>query len=138
MTATETLREILKTSRTVAVVGLSRSAHRPSHEVASFLQQAGYRVVPVRPGAGAILGEPVHESLEEASRVVGPLEIVNVFRRSDAVPELLGPLLAVRPRLVWMQVGVHHEPTAARLREQGIPVVMDRCLMADYPRILGA
>lgn len=138
MSQTDTLREILRTARTVAVVGLSPSAHRPSHEVASYLQQAGYRVIPVRPGAGTILGEPVYSSLEEARRAVGPLDIVNVFRRADAVPELLEPLLTVHPRLVWMQVGVRHQATADRLQEAGIPVVMDRCLMVDHPRILGA
>ncbi len=137
MNQAETLRDILRTARTIAVVGLSPSAHRASHQVAAYLQRAGYRIVPVRPGAGTILGEPVHATLEEAHRAAGPLDIVNLFRRSETIPDLLQSLLAVRPRLVWMQLGVHHEPTAARLREAGMTVVMDRCLMVDHPLIVG-
>lgn len=138
MSDTETLAGILRTARIIAVVGLSPSTHRPSHEVARYLQRVGYRVIPVRPGGGSILGEPVQATLADAARAVGTLDIVNVFRRSDAIPELLEPLLAIGPRLVWMQVGVHHAPTAERLRAAGIPVVMDRCLMVDHPWILGA
>ncbi|HXI20039.1 MAG TPA: CoA-binding protein, partial [Gemmatimonadales bacterium] len=113
-------------------VGLSPRTERPSHRVAEYLQQAGFRIVPVRPGAERILGEPAWPDLGAAAQHAGPLDIVNVFRRSETIPDLLEALLALRPRLVWLQVGVRHEPAAARLEAADIPVVMDRCLMVDH------
>jgi predicted CoA-binding protein len=128
--------QILRTSHRIAVVGLSPRPERPSHEVARYLQRAGYTIVPVRPTGSTILGEPVLPNLAAAA-AAGPVDIVNVFRRSEYVPALLPDLLAVRPRLVWMQMGVRDEPTARRLESEGIAVVMDRCLAVDH-QILGA
>jgi predicted CoA-binding protein len=130
------IEEILRTSRRIAVVGLSPKPERPSHGVADYLQRAGYTIVPIRPTGSTILGEPVLPNLAAAA-AAGPVDIVNVFRRSEYVPALLPELLAVRPRLVWMQVGVRDEPTARRLESEGIAVVMDRCLAVDH-QILGA
>lgn len=124
---------ILRASRTIAVVGLSPNPGRPSHAVALYLQEAGYRIVPVRPGVERILGELCHPDLTAAAAREGPLDIVNVFRRSAAIPSLRDSLLAVRPRLVWLQVGVRDDAVAAELEAAGIPVVMDRCLMVDHP-----
>jgi uncharacterized protein len=129
---------ILRASSCVAVVGLSPRSVRPSHVVATYLQQAGFRIVPVRPGAERILGEPAWPDLRTAARHAGPLDVVDVFRRSETIPDLLDDLLAIRPKLVWLQVGVRHEPTAARLEAAGIPVVMDRCLMVDHPWLVSA
>ena len=123
--------EILRTSRRIAVVGLSPKPERPSHGVAAYLQRAGYTIIPVRPTGVTILGEPVHPNLRAAS-ATGPIDIVNVFRRSEFVPALLDDLLAVRPRLVWLQVGIRDDLTAQRLEADGIPVVMDRCLAVDH------
>ncbi len=128
--------QILRTSRRIAVVGLSPRPERPSHAVARYLQRAGYTIVPVRPTASLILGEPVQPNLRAAA-ATGPLDIVDIFRRSEFVPALLDDLLAVRPRLVWMQVGVRDEATARRLRAEAIVVVMDRCLAVDH-QLLGA
>ncbi|MDH4132374.1 MAG: CoA-binding protein [Gemmatimonadota bacterium] len=129
---------ILREATTIAVVGLSPDPSRPSHGVARYLQRAGYRVIPVRPGNEKILGERAFPDLGSAQTAAGPIDIVNIFRRSEAVPELLPDLLAVRPRLVWMQVGVEHPATAALLEEAGIPVVMDRCLMVDHAEMVAA
>ena len=134
----EQIGAILREARTVAVVGLSPDRARPSHEVASYLQEAGYRVLPVRPGSEPILGEPLFPDLRSAQAAAGPIDIVNIFRRSEHVPELLPDLLAIRPRLVWMQVGVRHPATAAALEQAGIPVVMDRCLMVDHAGMVAA
>jgi len=134
----EQIGAILREARTVAVVGLSPDRARPSHEVASYLQEAGYRVLPVRPGSEPILGEPLFPDLRSAQAAAGPIDIVNIFRRSEYVPELLPDLLAIRPRLVWMQVGVRHPATAAALEQAGIPVVMDRCLMVDHAGMVAA
>jgi hypothetical protein len=125
------IRKILKDARTIAVVGLSPNPHRPSHEVASYLQTAGYRIVPVRPGVASLLGEPAWPDLQSALHA-GPIDIVDVFRRSEFVADLADDLLLVRPRLVWLQVGVRDPVTAARLEAAGIPVIMDRCLMVEH------
>jgi uncharacterized protein len=93
--------EILRSARRIAVVGLSPKPERPSYGVASYLQRAGYTIIPVRPTGTIILGEPVRPDLRAAA-ATGPIHIVNVFRRSEFVPALLSDLLAVRPRLVWM------------------------------------
>jgi predicted CoA-binding protein len=130
-----TLGAILRTSSVIAVVGLSPRSSRPSHEVAAYLQEAGYRILPVRPGGECILDEPSYPDLRSAAAAAGPIDIVNIFRRSDALPSLLDELLLVRPRLVWMQVGVAHEGVRATLEAAGIPVVMNRCLMVDHPRL---
>lgn len=129
--ARTTLGPILRESRHIAVVGLSPDPSRPSHEVASYLQSQGYRIIPVRPGADTILGERSHSDLASAA-AAGPIDIVNIFRRSDAIPALLPALLAVHPRLVWMQVGVEDAATARALEARGIAVVMNRCLMVDH------
>lgn len=130
------LHRLLREARTIAVVGLSPDPARPSHSVAAYLQRAGYRIVPVRPdGVPRILGEPVQPDLR-AARAAGPIDIVNVFRRSDALPGLVDAILAAAPRLVWMQVGVVHEAAARRLADAGIPVVMDRCLAVDHHAML--
>lgn len=122
---------ILRTARRIAVVGLSPRPERPSHGVAAYLQRVGYTIVPVRPDGATILGEPVQPDLRAAA-AAGPIDIVNIFRRSEFVPALLEAILAVRPKLVWMQVGVRDAATARRLEAEGIPVVMDRCLAVDH------
>lgn len=125
------LREILRASHRVAVVGLSPKPHRASYGVAAYLQRIGYRIVPVHPAGGVTLGEPVHLDLRSAA-ATGPLDIVDIFRRSEFIPALRDELLAVRPRLVWMQLGVEHADTARQLEATGIRVVMDRCLAVDH------
>jgi predicted CoA-binding protein len=99
--------------------------------VAIYLQRAGYTIIPVRPTGTTILGEAVQPDLRAAA-AGGLIDVVNVFRRSEFVPALLPDLLAVRPRLVWMQVGIRHEETARRLEAEGIAVVMDRCLAVEH------
>jgi uncharacterized protein len=130
------LSQILRSARRIAVVGLSRKPERPSHGVAAYLQQAGYTVVPVHPVGGITLGEPVHPDLRSAAST-GPIDIVNIFRRSEHVPALLDAILDVKPALVWMQVGVRNEDVARTLEAAGIAVVMDRCLAVDHHSLRG-
>lgn len=125
------LRTLLREARRIAVVGLSRKPHRASHGVAAYLQRAGYTIVPVHPAGGVTLGEAVHPNLRSAA-TTGPIDIVDIFRRSEFIPALLDDLLAVRPRLVWMQLGVEDADTARRLEDAGIRVVMNRCLAVDH------
>ncbi|HYA52779.1 MAG TPA: CoA-binding protein [Streptosporangiaceae bacterium] len=130
------LRDILVTSRHIAVVGLSPNPARPSHRVAAYLQDVGYRIIPVRPAVRSVLGQPAFPDLRSAARTA-PIDIVDVFRRSEVIPELVDDCLAVRPRLVFLQVGVVHPGAAARLEAAGIPVVMDECLKVEHARLVG-
>jgi uncharacterized protein len=126
------LGELVRNARRIAVVGLSRKPERPSHGVAAYLQRAGYTIIPVHPAGGVTLGEPVYPDLRSAAAAAGPIDIVNVFRRSEHIPALLEQLLELRPQLVWMQVGIRHPEVARKLEEAGIAVVMDRCLAVDH------
>ena len=127
--------DILRRARRIAVVGLGDNPVRPAYGVAGYLQRAGYTIVPVHPVATAVLGEPAHPDLESAAKA-GAIDIVNVFRRSEAVPALVPGCVAVRPLLVWLQVGVRHDPSAHLLEAAGIPVVQDRCIAVDH-QLLG-
>ena len=128
-------REILRSFRTFAVVGLSPKPHRDSHIVARFLQEHGYRVIPVHPEADSILGEKCYGSLTEIPEKV---EVVDVFRRSEAVPPVVEEAIAVGARVVWMQLGVIHEEAAGRARKAGLLVVMDHCPVIEYRRHFGS
>jgi predicted CoA-binding protein len=127
---------LLRQAKRIAVVGLGESTWRPAWGVAAYLQRAGYTIVPVHPRAGTVLGERAVPDLAEAARG-GPVDIVNVFRRSDAIPSLVDPCVAVRPLLVWLQVGIRHDESARRIEAAGIPVVQDRCLAVDHHQLLG-
>jgi predicted CoA-binding protein len=126
------LAELLRGAHRIAVVGLSRKPERPSHAVAAYLQRVGYKIVPVHPAGGVTLGERVHPDLRTAAAQAGPIDIVDIFRRSEHIPALLDQLLEVRPPLVWMQQGIRHDEVARQLETAGIAVVMDRCLAVDH------
>ena len=134
MTA-EALRDILGAARTIAVVGLSPTPERPSHGVARYLQGAGYRIVPVNPHHAAILGERSYPTLTAAARDHA-LDVVDVFRRSEFAGAVVDEAIRVRPRLIWLQLGVVDAAAGERAAAAGIPCVMDRCLMVDH-RALG-
>ena len=136
MTA-EALRDLLATSRTVAVVGLSPTATRPSHGVARYLREAGYRIVPVNPGHATVLGEKSYPTLTAAA-ADHAIDVVDVFRRSEFVGPIVDEAIGLqpRPRLIWLQMGVVDEAARARAQAAGIRCVMDRCLMVDH-RALG-
>jgi predicted CoA-binding protein len=116
---------------------LSRKPDRPSHGVAAYLQRAGYTIIPVHPAGGITLGERVYPDLRSAAAGAGPIDIVNIFRRSEHIPALLEQLLEVRPGLVWMQQGIRHAEVARQLEAAGIAVVMDRCLAVDHQSLGG-
>ncbi len=131
----EETREILKSFRTFAVVGLSPRPDRDSHIVARFLLERGYRVIPVRPGVDRILGERCYASLREVPEKV---EVVDIFRRSEMVPPVVEEAIAVGAKVIWMQLGVIHEEAAERARNAGLQVVMDRCPVIEYRRHFGS
>jgi predicted CoA-binding protein len=128
------IKTILEESRTVAVVGLSPRPERDSHRVAKYLQGQGYRIIPVNPNAEEVLGE---RSYPDLASVPEPIDIVDIFRRSEAVPGIVKEAIKVGAKTVWMQQGVIHEAAAARAREVGLQVVMDRCIMIEHRRYFG-
>ena len=128
-------REILRSFRTFAVVGLSPRPERDSHRVARFLQDHGYRILPVYPGESEILGERCYGRLAD---IPSRVEVVDLFRRSEAVPPFVDEAIAIGARVVWMQLGVIHEEAAERARRAGLLVVMDRCPVIEYRRHFGA
>jgi hypothetical protein len=131
-----TVAETLRTAKRIAVVGLSPRPERPSHSVSRYLQRVGYTVIPVRPATvEPILGQVVHPDLRSAAES-GPIDIVNVFRQPAALPALVEDIIAVRPKLVWMQLGVVHQESAERIEAAGIPVVMDYCLAVEHNQLL--
>jgi predicted CoA-binding protein len=133
----EQVAELLRSARQIAVVGLSPRPERPSHGVAAYLQRAGYTVIPINPCGGTILGERVYPGLTAAAAAAGPIDVVDIFRRSQFVSGLVDSILAVRPRLAWMQIGVRDDQSARRLEAAGITVVMDRCLAVDHQSLGG-
>ena len=126
-------RELLLGARRIAVVGLSADPSRPSHWVSEYMQGAGYEIIPVHPNGGSVLGVPAHPDLAGAA-ATGPIDIVNVFRRSEHIPALVDDMIAVKPALVWLQAGIRNDEAAGRLEAAGIPVVQDRCIMVDHRR----
>jgi predicted CoA-binding protein len=129
---TPNIPDILKSTRTIAVVGLSGSLSRPSNGVAAYLQRAGYRIIPVNPNETEVLGERCYARLEDIPEKV---DLVDIFRRPEHVPEIVESAIRIGARTVWMQEGVVHPVAAERAREAGLQVVMDRCILKDHRRL---
>ena len=127
--AVDPITELLKTSRTIAVVGLSSNRSRPSYGVAEYLQSVGYRIIPVNPNESEVLGEKSYPGLEAIPEKV---EIVDIFRRPEAVPEVVESAIRIGAKAVWMQEGVTHPEAAERARQAGLAVVMDRCIFREH------
>jgi predicted CoA-binding protein len=126
-----TIKEILETYRTIAVVGLSSRLFRASNGVSRFMQSAGYRIIPVNPHETEVLGEKAYPSLDA---VPDAIEIVDIFRRSEFVPEIVEAAIRKNARVIWMQEEVIHEEAAERARRAGLDVVMDRCILKEHMR----
>ena len=121
--------KILRSARTIAVVGLSANPRRPSHGVARYLQRAGYRIIPVNPNVAEVLGERAYPTLAE---LPGPVDVVEVFRRSEFAGGIVDEAIAIGAGAVWLQDGVVDEPAAERARAAGLDVVMDDCMMRRH------
>jgi predicted CoA-binding protein len=121
--------QVLKTSRTIAVVGLSNRRHRPSYGVSQYLQSVGYRIIPVNPAETEVLGEKCYARLEDIPERV---DVVDIFRRSEFVPEIVESAIRIGARAVWMQEGVIHADAAERARRAGLTVVMNACLLKEH------
>ena len=129
MTKTDVIEKILKESKTIAVVGLSPDPARPSHGVARYLQAQGYRIIPVNPLIEEVLGEKSYPDLASVPETV---DVVDIFRGSRHVPAIVEAAIVKGARAVWMQEGIVHQEAAARAREAGLMVVMDRCMLKEH------
>ena len=121
--------EILRHYRVVAVVGLSNNPNRPSYRVARYLQEHGFRIVPVNPGCPEILGERCYAGLRD---IPFPVEIVDIFRKVEAIPTIVDDAIAVGAKVVWMQQGLEEPNAARRAKQAGLRVLMDRCLKIEH------
>lgn len=127
--------EILRSARTIAVVGVSSKRFRPSYGVTEYMQRAGYRIIPVNPQESEVLGEKSYPDLDS---VPGPIDIVDIFRRSEFVPEIVEAAIRKGAKMIWMQEGVVHEQAARRAQAAGLAVVMDHCILKEHRRLAQA
>jgi predicted CoA-binding protein len=126
--------EILRSTRTIAVVGLSNSHMRPSNGVSEYMKRVGYRIIPVNPNETEVLGEKSYARLED---VPEQIDMVNVFRRPEHVPEIVESAIRIGAKSVWLQEGVIHEAAAQRARDAGLAVVMDKCILKEHRKLQG-
>ncbi|MDH3703078.1 MAG: CoA-binding protein [Alphaproteobacteria bacterium] len=132
----ETIRTVLRDTRTVAMVGASANWSRPSFFVMKYLQRKNYRVIPVNPGIAGqeILGEPVAASLSD---IGDPVDMVDIFRNSEAAGPITGEAIEIGAKSVWMQIGVRNDDAASRAEAAGLTVIMNRCPKIEYSRLCG-
>jgi uncharacterized protein len=131
----DAIADLLRSSKTIAVVGLSSKRFRPSFGVTQYMQSAGYRIIPVNPNEAEVLGEKSYASLEAIPPEI-KIDIVDIFRRSEEVPPIVESAIKTGARAIWMQKGVINEAAAARAREAGLEVVMDLCILKEHRRRL--
>ncbi|MCP3798687.1 CoA-binding protein [Allokutzneria sp. A3M-2-11 16] len=127
------MEQVLRSMRTIAVVGASDRPDRPSHGVATYLQRAGFQVFAVNPKlSGELFGNPVHAALED---IPEPIDVVDVFRRPSDVPPVVESAIAVRAKAVWLQLGITNANAEARARDAGLSVIANRCLKVEHARL---
>jgi len=130
----EEIKDTLRSSKTVVIVGISPKPDRPSYIVASYLQSKGYRILPVRPDGEEILGEKVHRSLTEIPKEIG-IDIVDIFRKPEDVPPVVEEAIQRRAKVIWMQEGVIHGGACHQAEQAGLKVVMDLCIKKEHQRL---
>jgi uncharacterized protein len=130
----QTLRRILRENKSIAVVGLSADWFRPSYFAAKYLIDHGYKVIPVNPRYEEILGAKCYKSLRD---IPGRVDVVDCFRKAADIPPLVDDAIAIRARVLWMQLGVVNEQAAQKARAEGLEVVMDRCMKIEHGRLFG-
>ncbi|MFB3089646.1 MAG: CoA-binding protein [Acidiferrobacterales bacterium] len=134
MTDIPALRRILQQNRVIAVVGLSANWYRPSYFAAKYLQEHGYRIIPVNPRYEEILGEKCYPTLRD---IPEPVDVVQIFQRADQVLPFGEDAIDIGAKVVWMQLGIVNEEAAERARQAGLDVVMDRCMKIEHARLFG-
>jgi uncharacterized protein len=129
------IKQVLEKAKTIAVVGLASSPLRPSYGVSAYMQQQGYRIIPVNPTIADSLGEKAYPSLRDIPKEI-KIDIVDVFRRPDAVPEIVDEVIELKLPVLWLQETVVHEEAAEKARKAGVLVIMDQCILKDHRRLL--
>jgi predicted CoA-binding protein len=127
--------ELLKSAKTVAVVGISHKEDRDSYKVAKYLKEHGYKIIPVNPKYKEVLGEPCYPDLKS---VPEKIDVVDIFRKVDAIPGIVDEAIAVGAGAVWMQLGLAHNESAEKARQAGLKVVMNKCMKIEHQRLLSS
>ena len=120
---------LLRKAKTIAVIGLSSRPTRPSYSVSKYMQSAGYRIIPVNPAETEVLGEKACATLDD---VLEPVDIVDIFRKPEFIPDIVDAAIRIGAKCVWMQEGIVHEEAAKKARAAGLEVVMDRCILKEH------
>jgi predicted CoA-binding protein len=128
--------DILKRYRTIAVVGLSSDPNRASNHVGEYIKAVGYRMIPVNPNEREVFGEKSYADLETAAAAIAPqkIEIVDIFRRPENIPPVVDRAIAIGAKVIWMQLGIEHEQSAAKALSSGLVIVMDACFFVEHKR----
>jgi predicted CoA-binding protein len=134
MNTDKEMKDILLSTRTIASVGLSSNQEKESYWIVSYLKEQGYQIIPVNPTADEILGEKAYPDLES---IPEPIDVVQVFRRSEDVPQVVDAAIKAGAKVVWMQEGIVNEEAAQKAREAGLQVVMDACMRMTHRRLIG-
>jgi predicted CoA-binding protein len=127
--------EILRKFKTIAVVGLGNQPYKPAYYVSKYMQDAGYRIIPVHPAHAEVLGEKCYPTLDA---IAEPVDVVNIFRRPEFVPDIVEAAIRIGAKAVWMQMGIEHPQAAKRARDAGLEVVEDACIMREHARLRAA
>jgi predicted CoA-binding protein len=134
MLSDKELKEILKSSKTIAVVGCSRDPEKEAHKVPKYLKEKGYKIIPVNPFAGEILGEKVYKNLSEIKEAV---DIVDIFRPSEECLGIVKEAIKLKPKVIWMQLGIENKEAEKLAEENKIKVVMNKCIMKEHQKLFG-
>jgi predicted CoA-binding protein len=129
--STDPVLDLLRSSKTIAVVGLSSNPARPSNEVAAYLQSVGYRIIPVNPNESEVLGQKSYARLED---IPEPIDIVDVFRRSEDVPPVAGSAIAINAKILWLQLGIENAASAEKATSAGLTVIENACLLVEHKK----
>ena len=129
-----TVRRVLDSTRTIAMVGLSGNWYRPSYFAAKYLLDRGYRVIPVNPNYEEILGQEVYPDLQS---IPEPVDVVDLFQRAEAVPQYVQPAIDIGAKVLWLQLGIVNDEAAAQASAAGLTVIQDRCMKIEYARLFG-
>ena len=135
MSSDDKISDVLRSAKTIAVIGLTSNPMRPSHGVSAYMQQQGYRIIPVNPTITDALGEDAYPSLKDIPQDI-KIDIVDVFRRPEFVPEIVDQVLDLKLPVLWLQETVINESAAEKARKAGVFVVMDKCILKEHRRLL--
>ncbi|MEW6456274.1 MAG: CoA-binding protein [Acidobacteriota bacterium] len=127
------IKEILQKSKTIAIVGCSRDPEKDAHKVPKYLKEHGYKIIPINPSADEILGERVYKTLSEIKE---PIDIVDIFRPSEECLGVVKEAIKIKPKVIWMQLGIKNEEAAKLAEKKGIEIVMDKCIMIEHKHLI--